>query len=173
MVTQETYLFHASVHANIATAALTRPRPRSRPPPKPRRSTIGSSNYPRATPPSSASADTNSPAAKSSASPSPASILKDPAILILDEATSALDTHSERLIQAALEKLISGRTTIAIAHRLSTMLAADQILVINRGQIVERGRHDALLAENGLYAQLYREQFIQLEQPLVEELLAR
>lgn len=86
-------------------------------------------------------------------------ILKDPRILILDEATSALDTHSERLIQAALEPLMTGRTTIAIAHRLSTILAADQILVIDRGQIVERGTHLDLLSQGGLYARLYREQF--------------
>jgi ATP-binding cassette subfamily B protein len=92
-------------------------------------------------------------------------ILKDPRILILDEATSALDTHSERLIQAALERLMTGRTTLAIAHRLSTVLAADQILVIDRGRIVERGRHAELLALGGLYAKLYNEQFIWLEEP--------
>jgi ATP-binding cassette subfamily B protein len=86
-------------------------------------------------------------------------LLKDPRILILDEATSALDTVSERLIQAALERLMEGRTTIAIAHRLSTILRADQILVYERGRIVERGRHDELLAVGGLYARLYHEQF--------------
>ncbi|MDE3230259.1 MAG: ABC transporter ATP-binding protein [Chloroflexota bacterium] len=86
-------------------------------------------------------------------------ILKDPRILILDEATSALDTHSERLIQAALERLMEGRTTIAIAHRLSTILAADQILVVQQGRIVERGTHAELLEQGGLYARLYNEQF--------------
>jgi ATP-binding cassette subfamily B protein len=86
-------------------------------------------------------------------------ILKDPRILILDEATSALDTHSERLIQAALEPLMKGRTTLAIAHRLSTILAADVILVVDRGRIVERGTHAELLQRDGLYAKLYREQF--------------
>ncbi|HEY7124713.1 MAG TPA: ABC transporter transmembrane domain-containing protein [Ktedonobacterales bacterium] len=86
-------------------------------------------------------------------------ILKNPRILILDEATSALDTHSERLIQAALEPLMKGRTTLAIAHRLSTILAADLILVVEKGQIVERGTHAELLARNGLYARLYKEQF--------------
>ena len=87
-------------------------------------------------------------------------LLKDPRILILDEATSALDTVSERLIQAAFERLMEGRTTIAIAHRLSTILRADRILVYERGQIVERGTHAELLALGGLYARLYREQFL-------------
>lgn len=86
-------------------------------------------------------------------------VLKDPRILILDEATSALDTRSERLIQSALQPLMHGRTTIAVAHRLSTIISADQILVIDRGRIVERGHHLELLAVNGLYAALYNEQF--------------
>jgi len=87
-------------------------------------------------------------------------LLKDPLVLILDEATSALDTVSERLIQQALERLERGRTTIAIAHRLSTILRADLILVLDRGRIVERGTHAELLRANGLYARLYREQFL-------------
>ena len=91
-------------------------------------------------------------------------ILKNPRILILDEATSALDTHSERLIQAALEPLMKNRTTLAIAHRLSTILAADIILVVDKGEVVERGTHQELLELNGLYARLYNEQFSQLVQ---------
>ena len=92
-------------------------------------------------------------------------LLKDPRILILDEATSALDTVSERLIQAAFVRLMEGRTTIAIAHRLSTILRADLILVYDRGMIVERGTHAELLATDGLYARLYREQFVAHEPP--------
>jgi ATP-binding cassette subfamily B protein len=86
-------------------------------------------------------------------------LLKDAPIVILDEATSALDTHSERQIQAALEPLTSGRTTIAIAHRLSTVLRADQILVVHDGRIVERGTHGELYRRGGLYAKLVDEQF--------------
>jgi ATP-binding cassette subfamily B protein len=86
-------------------------------------------------------------------------ILKDPRILILDEATSSLDTMSERLVQRALEPLMHGRTTIAIAHRLSTILSADVIFVVEHGRIAERGTHDGLLAQGGLYAQLYEQQF--------------
>jgi len=86
-------------------------------------------------------------------------ILKDPRILLLDEATSHLDTVSEQLIQAALKPLFAGRTTIAIAHRLSTVLAADQILVLDHGRLVERGTHAELLVAGGLYAELYERQF--------------
>ncbi len=86
-------------------------------------------------------------------------ILKDPRVLVLDEATSHLDSQSEALIQDALEKIMDDRTSIVIAHRLSTILAADLILVMDRGQIVERGTHAELLAQGGLYAQLYETQF--------------
>jgi ATP-binding cassette subfamily B protein len=86
-------------------------------------------------------------------------ILKDPRILVLDEATSHLDSQSEALIQDALAKIMANRTSIVIAHRLSTILAADLILVMDRGQIVERGTHAELLAQGGLYAQLYETQF--------------
>ena len=86
-------------------------------------------------------------------------ILHDPRVLILDEATSALDTTSERHVQAALDPLMRGRTTIAVAHRRSTILAADVIYVIDQGRIVEQGTHLDLLQKGGLYASLYEEQF--------------
>ena len=86
-------------------------------------------------------------------------ILKDPRILLLDEATSSLDSQSERLIKEALEPVMRSRTSIVIAHRLSTIMAADQILVMDDGRIVERGKHDELVALGGLYARLYHEQF--------------
>ncbi|HEX8231638.1 MAG TPA: ABC transporter ATP-binding protein [Chloroflexia bacterium] len=90
-------------------------------------------------------------------------LLKDPRILVLDEATSALDSQSEALIQAALARLMVGRTSIVIAHRLSTVLAANVILVLDKGQLVEQGTHSELLARNGLYAELYRTQFRSME----------
>lgn len=86
-------------------------------------------------------------------------IIKDPAILILDEATSSLDTESEQAIQKAIEELVVGRTTIVIAHRLSTVQRADRILVIEDGQIAEQGSHAELLAKQGLYRRLYDVQF--------------
>jgi ATP-binding cassette subfamily B protein len=88
-------------------------------------------------------------------------LLEDPKILILDEATSHLDSRSEALIQEALEVLMMGRTSLVIAHRLSTVRAADQILVIDDGAIVERGTHASLVAADGLYASLYQTQFVE------------
>ncbi|MDO9141951.1 MAG: ATP-binding cassette domain-containing protein, partial [Methylobacter sp.] len=86
-------------------------------------------------------------------------LLKDAPILILDEATSALDTESERYIQAALQKVMSNRTTLVIAHRLSTIENADVILVMDHGRIVERGSHWELIAKKGAYARLHSMQF--------------
>ena len=85
-------------------------------------------------------------------------ILKAPAILVLDEATSALDTFTEREIQDALESVSRGRTTVVIAHRLSTVVGADEILVLDKGTIVERGTHDGLLAQSGVYAAMWNQQ---------------
>ncbi|GAA1060766.1 ABC transporter ATP-binding protein [Agromyces bracchium] len=92
-------------------------------------------------------------------------LLKDPAVLVLDEATSALDTISERVVQAALDDASRGRTTIAIAHRLSTVVAADVIFVVVAGRIAERGTHAELIAQGGVYASLYRQQAERPEVP--------
>jgi ATP-binding cassette subfamily B protein len=86
-------------------------------------------------------------------------LLADPRVLLLDEATAHLDNVSERLIQAALQRLFAGRTSLVIAHRLSTVVSADVILVLDEGVIVERGRHDELLALRGLYTRLHDSQF--------------
>ena len=94
-------------------------------------------------------------------------ILAQPRILVLDEATSSVDLRTEGLIQDALEKLMSGRTSLVIAHRLATVQRADTILVIDGGRIVERGTHDELLARDGVYAHLYRTQFLNVE-PVAE-----
>ncbi|HEX8963627.1 MAG TPA: ABC transporter ATP-binding protein/permease [Rhodocyclaceae bacterium] len=93
-------------------------------------------------------------------------ILKNPPILVLDEATSALDTRAERAIQEELDRLAHARTTLVIAHRLSTVVGADEILVLEKGRIVERGRHNALLDADGVYAQLWR---LQLQQQVLEQ----
>jgi ATP-binding cassette subfamily B multidrug efflux pump len=85
--------------------------------------------------------------------------LSDPKILILDEATSSVDTRTERLIQKAFDELLKGRTAFVIAHRLSTIRNADVILVLKAGEIIERGKHDELLAKHGFYYDLYMSQF--------------
>ncbi|MBE3639447.1 ABC transporter ATP-binding protein [Mangrovicoccus sp. HB182678] len=99
-------------------------------------------------------------------------LLRDAPILLLDEATSALDVKSEAVVQEALDKLSKGRTTIVIAHRLSTVRDADKIVVLNQGEVVEQGTHDELLARGGAYADLYRTQF-GADQLLAEEAGAR
>ena len=85
-------------------------------------------------------------------------LLKHPSIFLFDEATSALDTHTEKEIQTSLREVSRSRTTLVIAHRLSTVIDADQILVLEHGRVVERGRHAQLLALGGLYASMWRRQ---------------
>ena len=86
-------------------------------------------------------------------------LLKDPPVLILDEATSSMDTRSERIVQETLDDLTKSRTTLAIAHRLSTVINADVIFVINDGEVIEQGTHKELIASSGLYSKLVSEQF--------------
>jgi ATP-binding cassette subfamily B protein len=92
-------------------------------------------------------------------------LLKQPSIVILDEATAHLDSESEAAVQRALSVALAGRTALVIAHRLSTVRDADQILVVDDGRIVERGRHAELVAAGGLYAELYRTQFAVADSP--------
>jgi len=89
--------------------------------------------------------------------------LADPRILILDEATSSVDTRTEVLVQKAMARLLENRTSFVIAHRLSTVRAADTILVMNHGRLVERGRHEELLAARGFYHELYNSQFVEAD----------
>jgi ATP-binding cassette subfamily B protein len=99
-------------------------------------------------------------------------VLQDPEILLLDEATSAVDTETEYLIQRSLDRLAADRTTLVIAHRLSTIKDADTIVVLDDGEVVERGTHEELLAADGLYANLWGVQAGEVES-LPEEFLAR
>jgi len=100
-------------------------------------------------------------------------LLADPRILIMDEATSSVDSETEALIQAAMDKLVENRTTFVIAHRLSTVQRANQIIVLDQGKVVERGTHMELLERGGLYAHLYAVQFKLVESPGVEDLMKR
>ncbi|MGH9823398.1 MAG: ATP-binding cassette domain-containing protein, partial [Blastocatellia bacterium] len=99
-------------------------------------------------------------------------LLKDAPILVLDEATSSLDTQSERLVQHALSNLMAGRTTIVIAHRLTTIHRADKIIVLDRGGVVDTGTHNQLMARGGIYRDLYDLQFSD-EAPIIDEVGAK
>ena len=160
LVSQDTVLFHDTIRENIrfgrpdaSDAEVEQRRPRT---PWP---TISSWRPRTATTPRSATTPCSSPAASASASPSPAPCCATRRIILLDEATSALDTESEHQVQLAFERLSQGRTTIVIAHRLSTVLGADKICVMVDGTIVEEGRHSELLALGKHYARLYHLQF--------------
>jgi ATP-binding cassette subfamily B protein len=100
-------------------------------------------------------------------------LLKAPSVVVLDEATAHLDSESEAAIQRALKTALTGRTSLVIAHRLSTIREADQILVVDQGQIRERGTHDELLAADGLYAELYRTQFSHQHTPKTPRLVGQ
>ena len=135
-----------------------RATPRSRRPPASPRSTASSARCRRATRPRWASAGLKLSGGEKQRVAIARTILKGPPILILDEATSALDSYTEMEIQGALDRVSTGRTTLVIAHRLSTVVAADEIIVIDRGLIVERGTHQTLLARGGLYAGMWNRQ---------------
>lgn len=97
-------------------------------------------------------------------------IIDDPQILVMDEATSSVDTQTEHLLQQSLEKVLEGRTSFVIAHRLSTIRSADTILVIDRGELIEQGSHETLVAKRGTYFDLYQKQFqIEQEKNLLHE----
>jgi ATP-binding cassette subfamily B protein len=91
-------------------------------------------------------------------------ILADPAILVLDEATSSVDTETERLVQDAIEAVLAGRTSFVVAHRLSTIIEADLIIVMKNGKVAEKGRHEELMAAGGYYRRLYSAQFAKEEE---------
>lgn len=140
-------------------AKMLRARTRSKPPPAAPPRTASSVSSTKATRPYSAKGGSPFREGRDSDLAIARAILKDAPILLLDEATSALDAHNEAQVQAALDDVMSGRTTLVIAHRLATVLKADRILVMEAGRIVEEGDHAALVAKGGVYAKLARLQF--------------
>ena len=100
-------------------------------------------------------------------------ILKNPEVLLLDEATSALDSQTETLVQRAIHEASKGRTTVTVAHRLSTIMHADQIIVLSDGKVAERGDHESLLSENGLYADMWAKQVSRRELKEAEPAVAK
>ena len=160
VVTQEAHLFHDTLRANLLYAQPRSDRRRTdRTPFATRRSSTWWHRCPTGSTPWWGTAVTVCPAGRNSALPSPGCLLKAPDFVVLDEATAHLDSESEAAIQRALKKVLAGRTSLVIAHRLSTVREADQILVVDGGRVVERGRHAELLAAGGLYADLYNTQF--------------
>ena len=160
-VTQDAHMFHDTIRANLLYARPDADRRRALGgAARPRRSRTWSGRCPTGSTPWSATAATGSPAASGSGSRSPGCCSRRPPIVVLDEATAHLDSESEAAVQRALDAALEGRTSLVIAHRLSTVRNADQILVVDDGRIVERGTHAELLAAGGLYADLYRTQFV-------------
>ena len=155
MVSQETYLLHTTVRENLRLRpSRTPPTPRSRRPPAPRRSTTLIAGLPDGYDTVVGSRGHRFSGGEKQRIAIARTLLRDPRVLVLDEATSALDTETERAVQRAFDALARGRTTITIAHRLSTVRDADQIAVLDHGRVVESGTHDDLVDRDGRYAAL-------------------
>ncbi len=160
VVSQEPILFSCSIAENIRYGRAAPPPRRSRPRRARPTPTTSSAGSPTGTPPWWASAACSSPAGRSSGWPSPAPCSRIRASSSWTRATSALDAESEHLVKEALDRLMKGRTTLIIAHRLSTVKDADRVCVIDGGRIVESGAHAALMGQDGLYKRLVERQFV-------------
>jgi subfamily B ATP-binding cassette protein MsbA len=158
LVTQEPFLFDDTIRANIAYARPDATEDEIEAAARRRRRTTSSRPCRWATTPCVGEAGARLSGGQRQRIAIARAFLKDAPILLLDEATSALDTESEAQVQAALERLMAGRTTILIAHRLSTVKGADRIYVIDKGQVVETGTHAELVRQKGLYARLAKAQ---------------